>query len=244
MSFDIKLQHNGSEKYVVNKNITDLLTVSGTLKEGTSIVDPTFLIEGAYENLGNFNYLTVDSFHRKYYVRDVVQYRTGLLSVDCHSDVLSCDIDTLKLQKGIIKRQEFLYNKLLNDSSIKAYQNSHVIQIPFPDGFEDSQYILLVAGVAQATGIRIITQPTNCPVANVGDTATFTVVADGYGIRYQWQVRYLDSLYDTWYSIEYATNATYTFTTISGDANKLFRCQLTSVYGSTAYTNEVKVVFS
>lgn len=242
MSFPIILQHNSSEKYRVHKDITDLSTVEGVLKDGTSIVDPHFLIEGDYANLGNFNYLTVPAFHRKYYVRDINQFRTNLLDVECHSDVLSSDIETLSGQRAIIKRQSNMYNLLLNDGSINAYQNPHVIYMNYDKYFDEAVYVLLVAGLSTATNIRIITQPADCPLGGPGQTATFTVVAEGEGLTYQWKRATWETSIEV--DIPGATSPTYSFVTDADSEDYAWRCKITNQYFATVYTEYAIVRFS
>ena len=64
MSFIIKIQRNNSENIALDKNLTDILVLSGTLKEGTSIIDPVIIFEGNLSAVKNANYMTIDSFNR------------------------------------------------------------------------------------------------------------------------------------------------------------------------------------
>lgn len=244
MSFNITLQKNLSEAIKVHKNVTDVATVIGELRDSSTISNPNVLIEGSLSDYIDVNYFTIPSFKRSYFVTEKTSFRSGLVELTGRTDVLSSDIPTLEAQKAIIKRQTDYYNLLLNDGSIHAYQNPHIIELPFEQGFDNAQYVLIVAGVALATGIRITQQPENAAVANVGDTATFTVVAVGEGLTYQWQEKFTTIVGSPWYNIQGANQSTYSFVTTSDSQYRQYRCQITSAYGATAYTNEVEVHFS
>ena len=45
MAFDIVFYVNDSDNNKLNKDLREVITVSGTLKEGSSIITPTILIE-------------------------------------------------------------------------------------------------------------------------------------------------------------------------------------------------------
>ena len=62
MSFNIILQRNNSENNKVGKSITDIATVTGTLKEETSIIDPIIKIAGDISDYTGCNYITNSAF--------------------------------------------------------------------------------------------------------------------------------------------------------------------------------------
>ena len=144
--FDITLQTNQSEQNRVSKTLVDLATVSGVLKEETSIIDPIIKIEGDLSNFVNCNYLTIPAFGRSYFVNNIRSIRQGLVEFACHVDVLSSFADAIKTNKAIVKRQENNWNLYLNDGTFKVYQNPTVLTKAFPSGFNTQEFILAVAG--------------------------------------------------------------------------------------------------
>ena len=144
--FDITLQTNQSEQNRVTKTLVDLATVSGVLKEETSIIDPIIKIEGDLSNFVNCNYLTIPAFGRSYFVNNIRSIRQGLVEFACHVDVLSSFADAIKTNKAIVKRQENNWNLYLNDGTFKVYQNPTVLTKAFPSGFNTQEFILAVAG--------------------------------------------------------------------------------------------------
>lgn len=146
MSFSIIIQQSTSEPERVDKQLTDLLTLTGTLREQTSIIDPHFRVAASETDLVGCNYVTVPSFGRSYFVRDIISVRNGILELVCHTDVLSSWKAQLRANSAIIHKQENIWNLYLNDGSLQAYQKPKVLTLPFPHGFSTMQYILTVAG--------------------------------------------------------------------------------------------------
>lgn len=244
MSFTIKLQNNASEKIEVNKIITDVMTVTGTLREGTSIISPSFLVEADIENLVNVNYLRVDAFGRSYYINDISLYRTHLVQIDCHVDVLVSFSSTILAQDAIVSRQKNRYNLLLNDGSLHAYQNPHIIKLNFPNGLSYfPEIILLVAGSVVGGGrLTIIQQPTNQIVSqgDYGDIVKFVCVATGVGVNYQWQVDV--GTQGSWADItgEESQNLSIAYNAVT--ATNSYRCLCTDTFGTNVLSNSVHIV--
>lgn len=146
MAFNIVLQRNNSEITRVTKSVDNLLTVSGTLKEETSIIDPVIKIECDLAAVIGCNYLSIPTFGRSYFVNNISSIRNGLVEFSCHVDVLSTFADSIKTNTAIIKRQEKKWNLYLNDGSFKVYQNPTVLTKAFPSGFTTQEFILAIAG--------------------------------------------------------------------------------------------------
>lgn len=146
MAFNIILQRNNSELNRVTKSIDNIMTVSGTLKEETSIIDPIIKIECNIADVKGCNYISVPEFGRSYFVNNIRSIRNGLVEFSCHVDVLSTYAEQIKNNTGIIKRQENEWNLYLNDGTFKVYQNPIVITKAFPSGFTTQEFVLAVAG--------------------------------------------------------------------------------------------------
>lgn len=146
MAFNIILQVNNSERERLIKDITDIMTVSGTLKTDTSIVDPVIMIECALETVKTCNYMTIGSFGRSYFITNIKSIRNGLVEFTCHCDVLSSFASQILSNSAIVRRQENNWNLYLNDGSFKVYQNPNVLTKEFPSGFSTQEFVLAVAG--------------------------------------------------------------------------------------------------
>lgn len=146
MAFTIKLQRNNSERERLTKDITDISTVSGVLKEETSIIDPVIKIECDLSDFVNCNYMTIPAFGRSYFVNNIRSIRNGLVEFACHVDVLSSFAGQIRGNTAIIKKQENEWNLYLNDGTFKVYQNPNVLTKAFPSGFTTQEFVLAVAG--------------------------------------------------------------------------------------------------
>lgn len=146
MSFDIVLMRSNSEKNRLTKDTETIMTVSGFLREGTSIIDPVIKIECDISDVVGCNYLSIPIFGRKYFVNDIRSIRNRLFEFSCHVDVLSTYADAIRGNTGIIKRQENAWNLYLNDGTFKVYQNPNVLTRAFPSGFTTQEFVLAVAG--------------------------------------------------------------------------------------------------
>ena len=146
MSFSVILQKNISPKNQLTKSITTVLSLTGTLKEGTSIVDPVILVSGGMSQLYNCNYMTIEAFGRSYFITDIKSVRNNLIEISAHCDVISSFAAQIRANSAIIHKQENDWNLYLNDGSFKVYQNPNVLTRPFPSGFSSMEFVLAVAG--------------------------------------------------------------------------------------------------
>lgn len=189
----IILQYNASDKDHLDKDISDLSTKEGTLRDECSIENPLILIHAEPGDLVGCNYFSIPSFGRKYYLTGQRVIRTGLIEISGHVDVLSSFADSIRAQTAIVMRSESstAYNLYLNDGSLRAYQNPYVLTEVFPNGFTGNSFILSVAGNSNTpTALHIVTEPSDATV-QVGEDAVFRVtIAGGSGvIYYQWQYK-------------------------------------------------------
>lgn len=146
MSFNIKLMVNQSENIRLDKKTKTISTVSGTLKDSTSIIDPVITIECALADVVGCNYISIPRFNRFYFVNNIRSVGQGLVEFSCHVDVLSSFADEIKKNEAIVKRQENKWNLYLNDGTFKVYQNPLVLTRAFPSGFSTQEFVLAVAG--------------------------------------------------------------------------------------------------
>lgn len=141
--------YNKSETERVSKELDTICEMSGSLKDGTSIIDPVILVQAkpaTVQQIVSSNYLYIPDFGRYYFVNNISSIRTNLWELTCHVDVLQTYVEEIKLQSAIIQRQENTWNLYLNDGSFKVYQNPMVLTRPFPSGFTSNEFVLAVAG--------------------------------------------------------------------------------------------------
>lgn len=149
----IDLFNNTSPSNYVNKVINPLVTMDGTLKSSTNVVDPVILIENInYEYMnGLVNYAKILEFGgRYYYVTNIQQVNNRLWELAMHVDVLMSNRETILQQTAIIARQEQLNmaNMYLDDGWFMAEQRMQHQTLKFSatDPFSTYEFVLVVAG--------------------------------------------------------------------------------------------------
>ena len=151
MSFNIRLILNNSALNVADKDFTTIDTLTGNLRNETSVTNPTIIIESNVNDIAECNYFYIPQFHRYYFVTDIRSIRNGLVEISGHCDVLTTafKLGTLTDCMGITKRQQTDWNLDINDGYFKVYQNPIVTTELFPQGFNTFSYVLAVAGSEQ-----------------------------------------------------------------------------------------------
>lgn len=137
---------NNSEKNALTKSLTQIVRLDGTLKDGTSIIDPSILCYNIDRFIADINYFYIDETGRYYFLNGVEVVRTGLWQISGHVDVLSTYKAAILQNRAIIQRSESNYNLKLNDGLFKTQQNPRITTIPFGTGFTTSNYVLALAG--------------------------------------------------------------------------------------------------
>lgn len=87
--------------------------------------------------------------------------------------------------------------------------------------------------------INITSQPVDY-VGMVGDNATFTVVAEGEGLTYQWY--YYDTAASSWKKSSGGNSANLSVVFAAYRNNQEYRCEITDMDGNTVTTDTVKLV--
>ena len=126
MAFSITLYKSRADEKLVNKTyeLQSPLTVTGTLKEETSLVRPILLIDttniSIYQpnKIPDFNYAYIQAFGRYYFITDIVSIRNNLWEVSLECDVLYTYKDAILECYGFIDRCERGYNPMVTDNLV------------------------------------------------------------------------------------------------------------------------------
>ena len=145
----IDLYINMSEDNRIGKELQLVDTLTGTLKDSCSIINPVIKIEA--DNLSNINYIFIPEFSRFYFVTDAVVLRENLWQLTCHVDVLESFKDEILSHNAIIARQENLWNLYQDDEMFKIYSNPVLDEIAWKSDFSTWKYFLALAGSADYT---------------------------------------------------------------------------------------------
>lgn len=153
MAFTITLYENASEDNRVTKALTQRLSINGTLKENTSIINPAILIRATMAQITQCNYFHIPAFGRYYFLRDVISRTNNLVEIQGHVDVLQSFQAQIKGNRAVISAQENNWNLYLNDGSIRVYQKTLCGTLAFPNALpSDYSYVLLLAGSGSGNG--------------------------------------------------------------------------------------------
>lgn len=143
---NIILYQNISEYNAVNKSIHELTTLTGTLREESSIIDPIITISDIDSYVGSMNYAYIPDFNRYYFITNIESVNSNLWRVSFHVDVLYTYRAQIKSNSAIIERNENQYDLKLNDGLFKTQQNPRIAQFSFPSGFNTWNFVLAIAG--------------------------------------------------------------------------------------------------
>lgn len=141
----IVLYRNESENNKVGKSLVELSSVNGTLREKTSILNPTIEINN--NNVINANYAYIPEFKRYYFITDIESVRNGLWGVTMKVDVLESYKQQIYGNEAILARQENLYNLYLKDEYLNFTSDTFTLYKEFPNNnFSHDTFILMTNG--------------------------------------------------------------------------------------------------
>ncbi len=100
MAISIELYQNSSSPETVDKALSLVSTVSGNLKDNTSIVDPVIIFE--FSTVPTFNYVHIAAFNRYYFVKNITMIGTNLWMVEMHCDVLKSFASAIRANSALL----------------------------------------------------------------------------------------------------------------------------------------------
>ena len=141
----ITLYNNTSEKNTIGKNITVVDTLTGTIKEQSSIIHPEITIERT--NPTGFNYCYIDEFNRYYYVNDVIVINQNIIRLVLDVDVLESFKNDILSLSCILSGSTTNNDKYLDGSEWVSTVKTTTSIKQFPSGLNnDGEYISITAG--------------------------------------------------------------------------------------------------
>jgi len=141
----INLYQNKSPDNKIGKDLEQITTLTGTVRDETSILNPVILIEDSTA-LSACNYMFIPEFGRYYYITDIKKPRTGLAELSGRCDVLQSFSGEILANTAVIERQEEQWNLYIDDGTFRVYNNPILITKAFPSGFSGMSYVLAVTG--------------------------------------------------------------------------------------------------
>lgn len=142
----ITLYNNSSEPNKISKHLTPLnITLSGSLRNESELVNPVVLIEGNISSLQNANYARIESFGRYYYITEMKSIRNNIVELHLHTDVLmSFNISAVS---GVVIEAENIGSDYLQGRQFVRLVKTKTDILNFSGGLlESGEYILITAG--------------------------------------------------------------------------------------------------
>lgn len=143
----IILYNNLSERNVIDKTLTNALSIEGTLRESVSVTAPVITIQGGIAIVG-YNYCYIEDFYRYYFITNIQSIRNNLWALTLKVDVLMSFKNDIKNTPAIIDHT--------TERDTTDYMASNVWQslvkdktdiINFSNGLSESGgYVLITAG--------------------------------------------------------------------------------------------------
>ena len=143
---NINLYNCKAEMNRIGKNNKSLIaSVSGTLKQGASVVDPVILMQ--LDDFTGINYSYIEEFKRYYFVREIRQVRNDLVELTMHFDVLESFKDAILNNTAILDKSQSTGNPYFDDGSMARDTRTFTQVYNYGNGFlSEPELILITAG--------------------------------------------------------------------------------------------------
>lgn len=147
----VTLYKNISDKRNLNKNLSEIKTVSATAKGDINIISPTLIIQNFSTD---FNYCYISDFDRYYFVKSITLLTGQRIQIDMSVDVLMSYKEEIKNLTVNVLRYEKSGPSFLTDSRIPLFSDTVQKVIEFPENIfnlenpseNTKNFLLTVAG--------------------------------------------------------------------------------------------------
>lgn len=150
--YNIEIGTNYSPKNKINKNVVFNFTLQGCIKEPSSIINPTVLIEAPLDLIADCNYMFIPLMNRYYIINDIKTATNTTCTVSATCDVLMSFKDQILNCAGYVERNENVVSFLVADSDRLRQVNPAISTVPFvvPAAAQDYTYCLITTKAAPA----------------------------------------------------------------------------------------------
>ena len=144
---EIKLYYNSSDNRCINKELKNEFSISGTLREETSVINPEITITST--STLRYNYCYIPTLRRYYYINNIISVKNNVWKLIMEVDpLMSFKNDILSL-KVVVSKQSSIDNgdEYIDDGSLVTDNLMFKTVYNFANGFNNnSEYILITAG--------------------------------------------------------------------------------------------------
>ena len=141
----IKLYKNASDPKVINKSLSDEISINGVSRDPVDVINPIIEFEGDNTTLAGYNYAYIEDYARWYFM-EVQNDSYKMNTLRLHCDVLRTAAIWLRARNATITRNEKLYNAYLNDPNFNAYAYTDIVTKAFPNKINLDSIVLMTVG--------------------------------------------------------------------------------------------------
>lgn len=127
----------------LNKTISDKVELVGTLRDASSVITPSILIQS---NPIGYNYAYIPEFGRYYYIKNITAFRKGAYIVDLKCDVLMTYREEILNMSGIVSRLTDGDAYATRDIKTKCLETHRRLDFPETPFTRNGSYILISKG--------------------------------------------------------------------------------------------------
>lgn len=138
----IKLYKTPSEVNKVTKVLNDEISLTGELRESSSVITPIIKIEE--DDLTDYNYAYIPEFGRYYFITNITSVRNNLWELAMRVDVLMTYAAEIKANTAVIARNSNLWNLYYQDEQFKILNYETIQTKAFGVSLNPSSQIVLI----------------------------------------------------------------------------------------------------
>lgn len=144
---DIQFFYNKSDERQIFKELISGVILTGNLRDMSSIIKPSFLVES--DKPIRYNFCYIPDWQRYYFVRNITSVRTNLYLIELDTDVLMSFKNDIVNFQVVVDKQSMSENgdEYIDDGSLVCDNTFFNRIYNFSTGFNNSpEYILITAG--------------------------------------------------------------------------------------------------
>lgn len=145
----ITLYNNKSNNDVVHKALTEIVTLTGVLKDDTEVETP-YIVINKPANFINCNYAYIPDFGRYYYISKRKTLSGQRVALTLKSDALTSFFESYKTSQVIAKRSTSHYNLFIQDDAVTHLPQPIYIyrklNFAFSPSASGNKYLLRIGG--------------------------------------------------------------------------------------------------
>lgn len=140
----LHLYKTTSDPNVLNKDLQQINSVQGTLKDDTGVINPSFKLTKNVVGVESVNYLHWEDTDRYYFCKPIYEVG-GMCTLVCSVDLLMTYKSQLLQLDAVVLRSENKRNAYLVDSEITVQNRTRYRNFKFPLGLTtDTMYLITI----------------------------------------------------------------------------------------------------